>query len=88
MVDMVQRLRERRGILTLAQIQAARRLLADRAKELYRRADRVEHGTAAPRMLKGLALAARARRVERAGYRDPVTSSTRRRSSRVNEISS
>lgn len=74
---MVRRLRERRGTLTLAQILRTRRLLADRAEELYRRADHVERGTAAPRMLKGLSLAALARRVERAGYRDdPVTSST------------
>lgn len=76
-VDMVRRLRERRGTLTLAQIQRTRRLLADRAEELYRRADRVERGTAAPRLPRALSLAALARRVEQAGYRDdPVTNST------------
>jgi hypothetical protein len=74
---MVRRLRERRGTLTLAQIQRTRRLLAERAEELYRRADRVERGTAAPRLPKTLPLAVLARRVEQAGYRDdPVTSST------------
>lgn len=69
-VDMVRRLRERRGTLTLAQIQQTRRLLADRAEELCRRADRVERGTAAPRLPKALSLAALAGKVERAGYRD------------------
>jgi hypothetical protein len=74
---MVRRLRERRGTLTLAQIQRTRRLLADRSEELYRRADRVERGAAAPRLPRALSLAALARRVEQAGYQDdPVTSST------------
>jgi hypothetical protein len=73
-VDMVRRLRERRGSLTLAQIEQTRRLLANHAEELYRRADRVERGTAAPRLPRALALAALARRVEQAGYRDdPLT---------------
>ena len=76
-VDMVRRLRERRGILTLAQIQRTRQLLAERAEELYRRADCVERGTAAPRLPKALSLAVLARRIEQAGYRDdPVTHST------------
>jgi hypothetical protein len=49
-VDMVRRLRERRGILTLAQIQQTQRLLAERAEELYRRRGprRARHRRAAP----------------------------------------
>jgi hypothetical protein len=58
MVNFYRLIRERRGILTLAQIQQTQRLLAERAEELYRRADRVERGTAAPRLPKALSLAA------------------------------
>src|SRR5262249_10920558 len=59
---------ERRESLTLAQIQRTKKLLADRAEELYRRANRVERGTVAPRLPKALSLAARWRR--EAGTRD------------------
>jgi hypothetical protein len=69
-VDLVRRFRERRGTLTLAEIRWVHRLLADRAEELYRRADRVERGTAAPRLPKALSLAVLARRVEQAGEED------------------
>ncbi len=76
-VDGYRLFRERRGILTLAQIQRTRRLLTERAEELYRRADRVERGTAAPKMPKALSLAALAARIARVGQAgDPVTSST------------
>ena len=65
------------GELTLAQIRHMSQLLADRAEELYRRADRVERGTAASRLPKALSVAALARRVARAGQADdPVTRST------------
>jgi len=76
-VDLVRWLRERRGSLTLAQIQRTRRLLAEHAEELYRHANRLERGTAAPRFPRALSLAALARRVEQAGQADdPVTRST------------
>jgi len=42
-------LRERRGVLALAQIRRMSRLLADHADALYRRADRVERGAVAAR---------------------------------------
>jgi hypothetical protein len=44
MVNFHRPLRERRGILTLAQIRAMSRLLADHADAIYRRADRAERG--------------------------------------------
>jgi len=76
-VDLVRRIRERRGNLTLAQIRHMSRLLTDRAEELYRRADRVERGTATPRLPKALSVAALAARGARAGQADdPVTRST------------
>jgi hypothetical protein len=67
-------LQEHWGRLTLAQIRELSRLLADRADLLYRLADRVERGAAAPRLPKkhGVRqLAARVARVGRAN--DPVT---------------
>ena len=70
-------LRERRGVLTLAQIRRMSRLLADQADALYRRADRVERGAVVARVPKTLALAALARRVAQVGQGDdPVTRST------------
>ena len=67
-------LRERWGLLTLAQIRQLSGLLAERADLLYRLADRVERGAAAPRLPKRVdlrQLAGRAARVGRA--EDPVT---------------
>lgn len=70
-------LRERRGVLTLAQIRRMSRLLADHADALYRRADRVERGAVVARVPKTLSLAALARRVGQVGQGDdPVTRST------------
>jgi hypothetical protein len=63
-------LRERRGVLTLAQIRRMSRLLADHADALYRRADRVERGAVVARVPKTLALAALARRVRQVGQGD------------------
>jgi len=77
MVNAFRVLRARRGILTLAQIRRMRRLLADRADELYRRADRVERGDVAARLPRALSLVALARRVRQAGQADdPVTQTT------------
>jgi hypothetical protein len=70
-------LRERRGVLTLAQIRRMSRLLTAHADALYRRADRVERGSVMARVPKGLSLAALARRVGQVGQGDdPVTRST------------
>jgi hypothetical protein len=70
-------LRERRGVLTLAQIRRMSRLLIDHADALYRRADGVERGAVAARVPKALSLAALARRVGQVGQGDdPVTRST------------
>ncbi|HET7505248.1 MAG TPA: hypothetical protein VFK02_29720 [Kofleriaceae bacterium] len=68
---------ERRGILTLAQIRAMSRLLADHADAIYRRADRAERGAVAPRLTREHSLAALSTRVRRVGQEDdPVTRST------------
>jgi hypothetical protein len=74
-------LRERRGVLTLAQIRRMSRLLTDHADALYRRADGVERGAVAARVPKALSLAALASRVGQVGQvdqggDDPVTQST------------
>ena len=67
-------LQERWGRLTLAQIRDLSRLLADRADLLYRLADRVERGAAAPRLPKKHGLRQLAARVTRLGRADdPVT---------------
>jgi len=77
MVNAFRLLRERRGILTLAQIQRMSRLLATRAEELYRRADRIERGDVAVRLPRALSLATLSRRVAQVGQiDDPVTQST------------
>lgn len=84
MVNAFRVLRERRGILTLAQIRRMSRLLADRAEELYRRADRVERGDVAGRLPRALSLVALARRVGQAGQvDDPVTRATTTRLTEV-----
>lgn len=76
-VHMFHLLRERRGVLTLAQIQRMKRLLLDHADALYRRADRVERGAVAPRMPQALSLATLNRRVGQVGQGDdPVTGAT------------
>ena len=76
MVNAFRALRERRGILTLAQIRRMSRLLAARAEELYRRADRVERDDAPARLPRVLSLATLARRAARVGQiDDPVTQS-------------
>jgi len=76
-VHLFRLLRERRGVLTLAQIQRMSRLLTDRADALYRRADRVERGAVAARLTKDLSLVALTRRVGQVGQGDdPVTRST------------
>ena len=73
-VHMFHLLRERRGLLTLAQIRAMSRLLADHADALYRRADGIERGAVAARAPKALSLAALVRRVGQVGQDDdPVT---------------
>ena len=67
-------LQEHWGRLTLAQIRDLSRLLADRADLLYRLADRVERGAAAPRLPKKHGLRQLATRVARLGRSDdPVT---------------
>jgi len=74
LVESFQMLQERWGRLTLAEIRRLSGLLADHADAIYRLADRVERGAAAPRLPKkhGLGpLAARAARVGRED--DPVT---------------
>jgi hypothetical protein len=77
MVNFYRLIRERRGILTLAQILTMSRLLADHADTIYRRADRAERGEVAPRLTREHALAALATRVRRVGQEDdPVTRST------------
>jgi len=69
-------LQERWGCLTLAQIRELSRLLADRADLLYRLADRVERGAAAPRLPKKHGLRQLVARVARVGRADdPVTRS-------------
>lgn len=79
-VNLFRLLRKRRGLLTLAQIRAMSRLLADHADALYRRADRVERGDVAARLTQALSLVALARRVGQVGQvghvDDPVTQST------------
>jgi len=83
-VHLFRLLRERRGILTLAQIRRMSRLLVDHADALYRRADRVERGAVVARMPKALALAALVKRVRQVGQGDdPVTISV---STRLVEI--
>lgn len=83
MVNAFRLLRERRGILTVAQIRRMSRLLAARAEELYRRADRVERGDAAARLPRALSLTALARRVAQVGQiDDPVTQSATVRGTR------
>ena len=77
-------LRERRGILTVAQIRRMSRLLAARAEELYRRADRVERGDVTGRFPRALSLVALARHVGQAGQvDDPVTQTTTARLAEV-----
>jgi hypothetical protein len=67
-------LQERWGRLTLAQIRDLSRLLADHADLLYRLADRVERGAAAPRLPKKHGVRQLAARVARLGRADdPVT---------------
>jgi hypothetical protein len=67
-------LQERRGRLTLLQIRSLSQLLADRADLLYRLADRVERGAAAPRLPKKHGVRQLAARVARLGRADdPVT---------------
>lgn len=79
-VHMFRLLRERRGILTLAQIRRMSRLLTAHADALYRRADRVERGAVAARVPKALSLVALARRVGQVGQGDdPVTRATSER---------
>jgi len=84
MVNAFRLLRERRGILTVAQIRRMSRLLATRAEELYRRADRVERGDVAGRLPRALSLVALARSVGQAGQADdPVTRATATRLTEV-----
>ena len=67
-------LQENWGRLTLTQIRDLSRLLADRADLLYRLADRVERGAAAPRLPKKHGVRQLAVRVARLGRADdPVT---------------
>lgn len=67
-------LQENWGRLTLTQIRDLSRLLADRADLLYRLADRVERGAAAPRLPKKHGARQLAVRVARLGRADdPVT---------------
>jgi hypothetical protein len=67
-------LQEHWGRLTLTQIRQLSRLLADRADLLYRLADRVERGAAAPRLPKKHGVRQLAARVARLGRADdPVT---------------
>ena len=77
MVNAYRLFRERRGILTLLQLQALHRLLVDHADAIYRRADRAERGEVASRLTKEHSLAALATRVRRIGQTDdPVTRAT------------
>lgn len=81
-------LRARWGFLTLAQLRQLSGLLAARADLLYRRADRVERGAAAPRLPKRddlRQLAGRAARVGRAD--DPVTRDVLARLAELAEVS-
>ena len=85
-IHMFHLLRERRGLLTLAQIRAMSRLLADHADALYRRADGIERGAVAARVPKALSLAALAKRVGQVGQGDdPVTIATSARLSALAE---
>lgn len=70
MVNFHRLLRERRGILTVAQIRAMSRLLADHADAIYRRADRAERGEVAARLTREHALTALATRVRHVGQED------------------
>jgi len=81
-------LQERWGRLTLAQIRDLSRLLADRADLLYRLADRVERGAAAPRLPKKHGLRQLAVRVARLGRTDdPVTRSVLAKLAELTEAS-
>jgi len=76
-VNLFRLLRERRGVLTLAQIRQMTRLLTEHADALYRRADRVERGAVTPRLTRNLSLVALARQVDQVGQGDdPVTRAT------------
>jgi hypothetical protein len=73
-INMFQLLRQRWGKLTAMQIRRMSRLLDGGADALYRHADRVERGDAAPRILKKHAVSVLAAGVARVGYNDdPVT---------------
>jgi hypothetical protein len=86
MVHAFRLLRQRRGILTLAQIRRMSRLLTTRAGELYRRADRVERGDVTGRFPLALSLVTLARRVAQAGQvDDPVTQTTTARLAEIAE---
>ena len=70
MVNFHRLIRKRRGILTLAQIRAMSRLLADHADAIYRRADRAERGDVAPRLTREHSLAALATTPASTAHRD------------------
>jgi hypothetical protein len=87
-VESFQMLQERWGRLTLAQIRQLSGLLADHADAIYRLADRVERGAAAPRLPKKLGLRSLAARVARAGREDdPVTRAVLARLAELSEAS-
>ena len=88
LVESFQMLRERWGRLTLAEIRLVSRLLADHADAIYRFADRVERGAAAPRLPKKHGLRPLAARVARAGREDdPVTRTILARLAKLAEAS-
>jgi len=69
-INVFRLLRERWGKLTATQIRRMSRLLDGGADALYRHADRVERGAAAPRVPRKHAIPVLAAGVARAGYND------------------